>query len=110
MITAVALLFITLAAVGVGWSLWAVFAAAKPEIVATLVTASATILASVLTIRFTKKAERDRELEQEQRKQRIPAYEEFVELLFRVLMSSKTGEKVPTEQETTLAITRFTQN
>ncbi len=59
------------------------------------------LIAAVLSYRAmlkSKQAEKQKEIEQELRKQKAPIYEEFSELLFKVLKTSKSGEEVPQEE------------
>lgn len=73
--------------------------------IATLITALISVfgvlIAAVLSYRAmlkSKQAEKQKEIEQELRKQKAPIYEEFSELLFKVLKTSKSGEEVPQEE------------
>ncbi|MDQ3749949.1 MAG: hypothetical protein M3367_13210 [Acidobacteriota bacterium] len=83
--------------------------------IATLITALISVFGA-LCVAFisyraalkSKQADRQKEIEQELRKQKAPIYEEFSELLFKVLKTSKSGEQIP-ENELLDFIYKFNQ-
>jgi hypothetical protein len=56
---------------------------------------------------FSKRAEHRRDIEEELRKQKIPVYQEFMEFLFRVVLSGKDGRPELTDLEMRLFLQSF---
>lgn len=94
---------------------WDYISHSQPEIGATIIAGSFTLLVSVVSFPVTRMLERNKELaqrrwkqEQELRKQYIPIYQELVEFLFKLFTGSKTGKPMSTE-ETNIFFVSFTQ-
>jgi len=81
----------------------------QKEVAAAIIAAMATVIVSVISIMVAKYYERKLVIEQEIRQRKIPMYEEFIAFLFTVLMSDKTGETKPSEQEMMAFFNKFTQ-
>ncbi len=73
--------------------------------IATLITALISVFGA-LSVAFisyramlkSKQVEKQKEIEQELRKQKAPIYEDFSELLFKVLKASKLGKEMPEDE------------
>ncbi len=83
--------------------------------IATLITALISVFGALIVAFISyraalksKQAEKQIEIEQELRKQKAPIYEDFSELLFKVLKSSKLGEQI-SEDELLEFIFKFNQ-
>lgn len=90
-------------------SVWKIFSGLQKEVAAALIAASATVVVSVITVIVGKYYERKREIELEHRNKKIPIYEEFVEFLFKLLMSEKLNDRQMTEDEMLKFFIMFTQ-
>jgi hypothetical protein len=95
--------------VGGAWGAWKVITIPSPQVAATIVAGVVTVLVSVFSVLWSKRVERQREIEQEQRQQKIPVYEEFIAFLFRILLADKLGEQKVTEQEMMKFVSGFAQ-
>ncbi|WP_037287758.1 hypothetical protein [Saccharibacillus sacchari] len=100
----------------IGFLIWflikwllSIFNAIPKEVAAPLIAASATIIVSVLSIVIAKYYEKKRAIELEHRNKKIPIYEDFVEFLFKLLMSEKIEGKPMSEKEMLEFMSRFTQ-
>ena len=94
------------------WSrvgIWKIIATLSPQISAAIIAAAATVMVSGFTILLTKKNERLKEIEQEQRKQKVPVYEEFVAFVFKIPLAEKLGEKPVSEKEMMKFVSNFAQ-
>ncbi len=94
---------------------WSYISHAQPTVGAAIIAASSTILISVLSVvvgRFVERnkelALRHQEIEREIREKHIPTYQELVEFLFKLFLSTKTGTKL-TEKEVNSFFANFTQ-
>jgi len=95
-------------ALGLASLAWRYAAVLVPQVSATVVTAVVTLIGSALTLVFTKKWDRHREIQQEHRKQKTPLYEEFIAFLFKLFMASKDGSSL-TEDEMKAFMVKFTR-
>jgi len=91
------------------YSFWQLLMSLQKEVAAAIIAAMATVIVSVISIMVAKYYERKLVIEQEIRQRKIPMYEEFIAFLFTVLMSDKTGETKPSEQEMMAFFNKFTQ-
>lgn len=80
-----------------------------PRISAALITGLIAIIATSLTITIPKYLEKRMEIEEHLREKKSQTYKELVELLFKILMGSKTNESL-TESEFIKFMSRFTEN
>ena len=94
---------------GGGWAVWKTLTALSPQVATAIVAGVATLLVSVFSVLWSKRVDRLREIEQEQRKQKIPVYEEFLSLIFRMLFAEKLGEGPVTEQDMMKSMSLFGQ-
>lgn len=94
---------------GGGWAVWKTLTALSPQVATAIVAGVATLLVSVFSVLWSKRVDRIREIEQEQRKQKIPVYEEFLSLIFRMLFAEKLGEGPVTEQDMMKSMSLFGQ-
>src|SRR6185437_4330736 len=85
------------------------FVLVSPQVAAATVAGTATVLVSVFSVLWSKRVERQKEIEQEQRRQKIPVYEDFIKFIFRLLMAEKLGEPKLTDQEMTRTVNDFAQ-
>lgn len=81
----------------------------EPRISAALITGLIAIIATSLTITIPKYLEKRMEIEEHLREKKSQTYKELVELLFKILMGSKTNESL-TENELIKFMSRFTEN
>jgi hypothetical protein len=81
----------------------------SPQVSTAVIAGVATVLVSVFSVLWSKRVDRQREIEQEQRKQKIPVYEEFIAFLFRILLTDKFGEEPVTEKEMMKFVSGFAQ-
>jgi hypothetical protein len=79
--------------------IWAVLSSVDPKLGAGLIVASATILVSVISLIFSKKQEKNVEIESQLREKKIPIYEGIINFLFRITFAEKVGKKQPSEKE-----------
>ena len=101
------LLFASL--LGGAWAVWKVITTISPQVAAAIIAGGATVLVSVFSVLWSKRVERRREIEQEQRRQKIPVYEDFIKFLFRILMADKLGEEKVSEEEMMKFVSGFAQ-
>ncbi len=90
-------------------TVWRAALGLNNEIATAIVAAAATILVSVFTLIWSKLWERRLAIEQEQRLQKIPVYEEFMSFWIKVLFSSKPGQPGFQQEEMIEFFKRFTQ-
>ncbi|MGE7880304.1 hypothetical protein [Peribacillus muralis] len=83
--------------------------AVDPRISAALITGLIAIIATSLTITIPKYLEKKMEIEEHLRVKKSETYKDLVELLFKILMSSKTGE-VLSEKDLIKFMSQFTEN
>ncbi len=74
------------------WSLWNAVTSLPAQVGAAAVTASATVLVSVVSLIVAKYFEGQRDIKQEHRRQKLPVYEEFISFMFDLLWSKKLGK------------------
>src|SRR5690606_2270613 len=72
---------------------------AQSEIATAIIAGSVTITLSVVGVLISKAYERRSALEQESRARRIPVYEDFLGILFRLMQQGKPGVKKLTDAE-----------
>ena len=89
--------------------LWHVFLSLPKEVAVAVVAASATVFASALAVTVGQYLQRQASIRQEIRKANAPAYEQWVELWFRIMFSEKMGMAPLTEQETVQQLNQFSQ-
>jgi hypothetical protein len=94
---------------GGAWAIWKTLTALSPQVATAIIAGAATLLVSVFSVLWSKRVERLREIEQEQRKQKIPVYEEFLALVFRIVMAEKLGEGPVSEQDMMKSFSGFAQ-
>jgi len=94
---------------------WDLITHSQPTIGAAIIAGCCTILISVFSAIWNSRTERNKELElkrkeieQEHRKEKIPAYTEFIAFLFKVFDSQRTNTSMSPD-ETIKAIQEFTQ-
>jgi len=85
-----------------------VFTSLDSDIAVSIIAAAATVFVSVLSIVLGKVYEARSLVQKEHREKKVPVYEDLMQFMFRVLMSSKTGEAVP-EKEMLDFMIRFNQ-
>lgn len=83
--------------------------AVDPRISAALITGLIAIIATSLTITIPKYLEKKMEIEEHLRIRKSETYKDLVELIFKILMSGKTGEVLP-EKELIKMMSKFTEN
>lgn len=88
---------------------WKVGVTLSPQITAAIIAGVATVLVSVFSILWSKRSERLREIEQEQRKQKLPIYEEFVAFVLKLILAEKLGNKPVPEKEMIKFMSTFAQ-
>jgi uncharacterized membrane protein (DUF485 family) len=94
---------------GGAWATWKALMGLSPQVATAIVAGVATILVSVFSIIWSKLYERRKEIEQEQRQQKSPVYEEFLSLIFKVLLADKLGEGPVPEKELLKGMSAFAQ-
>ena len=91
------------------WAVWKTLTSLSPQVATAIVAGVATLLVSVFSVLWSKRVERLGEIEQEQRKEKIPVYEEFLSLVFRIVLADKLGEGPVPEQDMMKFISVFSQ-
>jgi hypothetical protein len=84
-----------------------VFRSLDSTVAVSVISASAAILVSTITVVLGKARDARLTIEKEVRDRKIPVYEELISFMFRVLMGSKTGN-APSEQEVMEFFAKFT--
>lgn len=74
-----------------------------------LIGAGVTVFAATLTIVGGKLLEQKIKIKQEVRSKKVPIYEEQMEVIFKILLASKKGNKNIKENEMIKAFTKFTE-
>lgn len=90
-------------------ALYKLLTTASPEVGAACILGSATVFGAVTTVVLDSRSERDRVIGQEHRAQKIPVYEEFMEVWFRIIQGDKPGIKPVTPDEMGAFFTKFPQ-
>jgi len=99
-----------LACLGAGaWGAWKALTRLSPQVSTAVIAGVVTVLVSVFSVLWSKRVDKQREIEQEQRKQKIPVYEEFIAFLFRILLADKLGDQPVTEKEMMKFVSGFAQ-
>lgn len=88
--------------------LFGLFADMDTQRAVALVTASATVIVSVLSVMGGRYLERKAAIESELRQVKLPIYEEFIGFMFRVLFGEKMGNKL-SEEDIIDNLASFTQ-
>ena len=83
------------------------FATHNSSIATAIITAAAAVLVSVLSIVLGKLYESRSLIKKEHREKTIPVYEDLITFMFRILMSTKTGNP-PSEEEIVKFMSDFT--
>jgi hypothetical protein len=91
------------------WGIWRVLTSLDSGTAAAVITASATVLISVLSLIFSRRSEQQRAIEQAHRDRKVPIYDEFMGFWFRMLGAEQRGEDPPSEQEIARFLYDFTQ-
>lgn len=78
------------------------------DIAVAIIAASATVFVSVVSIVLGKAYEARALIQKEHREKKIPVYEDLINFMFRILMSTKTGT-TPSEEEILNFMSDFTQ-
>ncbi|MFC5732187.1 hypothetical protein [Cytobacillus gottheilii] len=81
-----------------------------PRISAALITGFLAVVAASLSITIPKYLEKKKEIEEQHRQQKIPAYQSLLNFIFNLLMGSKPGNKPMTEKEIIEFMSKFTQD
>lgn len=71
-----------------------IFTSLDSDISVAIIAAAATVFISVLSIVLGKVYEAKSLVQKEHREKKVPVYEDLMQFMFRILMSSKTGEAV----------------
>jgi hypothetical protein len=87
---------------------WRVFRTLDSSVAVSVISASAAIVVSTITVVIGKARDARLMVEKETREKKIPVYEELIRFMLRVLMGSKTGE-APSELEILKFFADFTQ-
>lgn len=78
--------------------LWITLTSINTSLAVGLVTASATIIVSVISIIFSKYFERKAVIEDEHRQRKIPIYNKLIEFTFEILISAKNGKALESSE------------
>lgn len=73
------------------WLVIRLITSVSPQVAASLITASIAALVATVSLFYSRLLDRRKDIEQEHRKQKIPAYEKFMEFWFKALFASKLG-------------------
>lgn len=103
------LLILVALIIGGVWGAWKTITMLSPQVSVALVAGAVTVLVSVFSVLWSKRVERLREIEQEQRRQKTPVYEEFIAFIFKILLAEKLGDEPVTEKEMMRFISGFAQ-
>lgn len=91
---------------------WIGFVSLQSQVAIALLTASATVIVSVITVVVGKYLERKREIELQHREKKVEIYEKFMEKWFDILLSRQkqpsTSDKVG-DEELVIFLTEFTR-
>lgn len=81
------------------WAILSLLGSLESELYTAIIAASATILASVLAMIFSKRYEHKTLIKQQIREQKVPVYETLISTFFETIFSDKTGQKQPSEED-----------
>lgn len=87
--------------VGVFWLAWSgldAFTRLNPTVASGVVTASVTIIVSVLSVLISKNLEQRRAIDQQVREKKLPGYEALIKLILDVIYAEKLGKKMKDEE------------
>ncbi len=105
-------IFIIVGFIGLVWyifnRIWSLFSNLNDGVLAAIVTAITTFLVTFISIILAKYYERKLLIEKEMRDKKIPAYNEFIEFIFKILDQENKKKKI-TEQEMTQFFSTFTR-
>ncbi|REB11597.1 hypothetical protein DVB69_00175 [Sporosarcina sp. BI001-red] len=105
-------IFIIVGFIGLVWyifnRIWSLFSNLNDGVLAAIVTAITTFLVTFISIISAKYYERKLLIEKEMRDKKIPAYNEFIEFIFKILDQENKKKKI-TEQEMTQFFSTFTR-
>lgn len=90
--------------------LWEAFSQVNSTVATGMVTASATIIVSVISVLVAKRLEFRAALAKEHREKKIPFYEGMVNFIFRMTFADKLGLEPITEKEMAQQMASFTEN
>jgi hypothetical protein len=85
------------------------FLASSPSVQAAIIAGFVTIIGSVITIVFSARNQKRREIEAEHRKQKAEMYDSFMEMWFDNLLKEKTGAESVTESDLLVKMIGFTR-
>ena len=77
-----------------------VFSSVNPQLGASLVAASATIIVSVMTVVFSKHLDTKNTINNHLREKKIPVYEKIIEFIFTITFADKIGKEPLSDIET----------
>lgn len=89
--------------------IWSTLSVVNPSLAVGIIAAGSTVFVSLATVLISKRLEQNALIKNQQREKKIPIYEELLQFLFRVARASKDGKNMPTEDEITDFMFRFTQ-
>jgi uncharacterized membrane protein len=114
LIQALAAVLVFLFALGGGGCLFVAallkLAAGQSELAKTVIAASGTVLAAVITLVAGKLWEQRVKIRDEIRAKKIPIYERHVATFFKILFSQKISRKPPNQQEMVAAFAAFSEH
>lgn len=85
------------------------FTKISPELAAPLIAGSLTIVGAFLSTSLARSVDRRREIEQEQRRQKIPIYEEFMAFWFKAVVMPEPGQQTVAESDVRAFMRDFTK-
>ena len=101
----------------IGWglflglrALWTALNGLNPTVSAAILASVATVLVSVISVLVSKYLEQRNAINKELRDKKAPVYEDLIELIFRVVFSSKMGLPDLTEAELTTRFSTITRH
>ncbi len=77
---------------------WKFISQSDPTIGSAIIAGIVTILVSVFSLIWSKRSDRQKQIEEAHREKKVSAYEEFLEFVFKLLVSSKSGKPLTTEE------------
>jgi hypothetical protein len=89
--------------------IWSTLSVVNPSLAVGIIAAGSTVFVSLATVLISKRLEQNALIKNQHREKKIPIYEELLEFLFKVARASKDGKNMPTEEEMTDFMFRFTQ-
>lgn len=87
---------------------WRALSQSQPEIAVAIIGGGVTILVSVFSLVWSKRADRQMQIEEAHREHKVNAYEEFLEFIFKLFVSNKSGKQL-TEKEMVEFLSKFNQ-